>query len=387
MLVVAFLITFFFSVVAMLASYSPIAGAIGVFVATVSFMAIWMKFPLVFSGNSIFSPKYVKGLQDTVLIQSAQLKGALASLENAIVKVCGSFHDIARKARDTISDPSGKKGGLDLQTIINEGRETLEDLLNRIQEKSNLSLKTLARMEGIQVAMKEIVHITDEVEAIAENTKLLALNARIEATRMGEQGKGFTVISDEITVLAKQCTETGVRIRELAQKLNYDWSNAFEELQGLASSEMDQAQRSQRDVHQALSLLTQAYGDLQNAVESANYRSQSLSQDISQAVMALQFQDIVNQRVIHVIEALEDIGQDMNSYLKGKNTLGEDPEERFERLAKPYTMASERQALARQLGVTNVVQNEKPTQYQSQSSHQAPVATTESGLGDNVELF
>lgn len=63
--------------------------------------------------------------------------------------------------------------------------------------------------------VEQVKEMTVSIGEIAEETNLLALNASIEAARAGEQGKGFAVVADEVKKLAKQSSETAVKIQNM----------------------------------------------------------------------------------------------------------------------------------------------------------------------------
>jgi methyl-accepting chemotaxis protein len=71
-------------------------------------------------------------------------------------------------------------------------------------------------MQDLAAASVQIGEIVNLITSIAEQTKLLALNASIEAARAGEAGKGFTVVANEVKELARQTSEA---IDEIAKRV------------------------------------------------------------------------------------------------------------------------------------------------------------------------
>lgn len=67
--------------------------------------------------------------------------------------------------------------------------------------------------------VQEINGLTEEILAISSQTNLLALNASIEAARAGDAGKGFTVVAEEIRVLADHSREAVDKIQSVTQSI------------------------------------------------------------------------------------------------------------------------------------------------------------------------
>jgi len=64
-----------------------------------------------------------------------------------------------------------------------------------------------------------VEQITEHIFSISSQTNLLALNASIESARAGDAGRGFSVVSEEIRVLADETRSLTERIRKIVGEL------------------------------------------------------------------------------------------------------------------------------------------------------------------------
>ncbi len=85
-----------------------------------------------------------------------------------------------------------------------------------IEETANLTEEAIHNLE---MSITEISGFTNEIAEITGQTNLLALNASIEAARAGEHGKGFSVVADEVRILAERSKQSNSSITTMVSKM------------------------------------------------------------------------------------------------------------------------------------------------------------------------
>ncbi|MGF9910247.1 methyl-accepting chemotaxis protein [Brevibacillus porteri] len=89
---------------------------------------------------------------------------------------------------------------------------TLKQNMHSISEDMKASIQAMSSMRE---SMGDINEMLGLISAISKRTKLLSFNARIEASRAGQAGIGFSVVADEIRLLSDQTEEASARIQQV----------------------------------------------------------------------------------------------------------------------------------------------------------------------------
>lgn len=144
--------------------------------------------------------------------QAAAIQQTVSSVEEVNAMV--SRNAETARASKQVSDRS--------QTIANEGKKAIEEMLVSIGEIAESNGDIMAQVEQSNQRMSEIVQViraisekTSVINDIVFQTRLLSFNASVEAARAGEQGKGFAVVAEEVGSLAQMSGQAASEIADM----------------------------------------------------------------------------------------------------------------------------------------------------------------------------
>jgi ligand-binding sensor protein len=112
-----------------------------------------------------------------------------------------------------------KNMSTDLLESFSQISATMEELAASsisVNENQVMLNKEIANVRDISIQINTIL---DSIKKIADQTKMLGLNASIEAARAGEHGKGFAVVATEISKLSQNSKETAMDIVKLTDEI------------------------------------------------------------------------------------------------------------------------------------------------------------------------
>lgn len=181
-----------------------------------------------------------------VMKSSDELKTTAASTLSASEEIAKAVEDVAQnntKQATLVTDITKslgivEQGSIDITNNIKRIEdhtdslyrdcETMKNRINETRSSNDVLSENIgqiqSKIETTNITIQKMSDILATIEDIASQTKLLSLNASIEAARAGDSGRGFSVVADSIRTLAASTADELISIREIIESITKNFA-------------------------------------------------------------------------------------------------------------------------------------------------------------------
>lgn len=163
----------------------------------------------------------VTTLEEVKHAVDAQSSGA-SEQASSINQITASLSEIEKSSNQTIEKTKALgETAMRTQEKGELGLEAVEQSIlgmKAVREKVQMIAQTILELSN---KTQQIGEITAVVNSLAQQSKMLALNASIEAAKAGEAGKGFAVVAEEVKNLAEQSEQSTSQVQKIIEDIRH----------------------------------------------------------------------------------------------------------------------------------------------------------------------
>jgi methyl-accepting chemotaxis protein len=196
-----------------------------------------------------------------VSISSSQLSDATTAQAASIQETVASMEEMDAMLKQTSSSVQS------MLTICDTGKENTQ-LGQKVVERLLNSMEQLqisnARVQGIVRLIDEIKGKTAVINEIVFETRLLSVNASIEAARAGTHGKGFSIVAEEVGKLAAMSGRAAEEIKNLLESSISEVTQTV----SVTHQRLLEGQLSSKECEKSFGLMTNTLGKISNSAHA-----------------------------------------------------------------------------------------------------------------------
>jgi methyl-accepting chemotaxis protein len=215
------------------------------------------------------------------------MAAAMEQMSASVTEITSTMEELSASSSQ-IAEHSGSVAEIANQTWekSKQGAEAMQAVLARMSDIRADNRHNLQEIVDLGAKSKQIGKVMEIINAVADQTKLIAFNAALEASSAGEAGKRFSVVAGEIRRLADSVTDSTGDIEAKVQEIQDSISRLVvtsERGTTMIDAGMDVSTRTAQD----LSDLVRAADQTRGAARQISISTQQQKTASSQVVIAL----------------------------------------------------------------------------------------------------
>lgn len=237
-----------------------------------------------------------------------------AMVEQSTDDVTHKFHSLAESARiqtervfkltESASKIEFEGEMISLSKIIAIIDDGLNSVIERFVATSKHGVAMVYSLDDVIRDIDGVEKLIRDIEAINEQTSLLALNAMIEAARAGEAGKGFAVVASEVKALSQSVNTMANRMRDEVGNVSNGVKESHAQMQKVANIDVTENILAKDQIAKLMQCIVDQNTSFSSALSRSNELANDITGSVPEMVNTLQFQERVKQRLQIVVDAM-----------------------------------------------------------------------------------
>jgi len=229
--------------------------------------------------------------------ESRKVQQHISSVQNSTQVVWDQIDGIAHRSFEILSFQ--KDSSQKISQEISQIRKNIE-MFENIGVKFNQLFK---KSEELEKMKREVSGYVNVINDISDIINILALNASIEAGRVGEKGKGFAVVADEVRKLSSKTKSVSVSIAKTVGTLADTIVSVVQTIKF-----MDQ--EIKRIIEESKASLTSL-----QSIEQISRKAVDMITEISNSVEEIRsMTKEVSKRVVEAVDVMQKIGVQIENF-------------------------------------------------------------------------
>ncbi|MEQ1772747.1 MAG: hypothetical protein ABL891_03085 [Burkholderiales bacterium] len=263
-----------------------------------SLLGHWLESSQV-AGASI---QHARASLDDVTQQSEAAAANIGKSFRVIMDKTGQQMDSAvRLLKSSSGDGSGGSTWLSLPDFITAYERQLDNVTSRMMDFSKASEEMSRHQEVVREHSLAIDEMLDELRNMAARIRKLALDSTVAANRdANADSRWFIEIADRIRETSTSAHELTRRMRDGLEKIREVMGGTYDELSKSSDSVRLAAVQAKVDVSQLNIATMEKAREVTTTLEKITTLGTDVRNDINQIIIAMQYQDITQQKLEHI---------------------------------------------------------------------------------------
>ena len=258
---------------------------------------------------------------------TVELQRGSNSIEEGTRDLERTFVTAHRGIQETGSRIEGLDEGLmRVEQALAESSANLAQMKEQMEHVSSAIISAGEVFGQLREQTKEIGALADQMQSIAFNTTILAINASVEAARAGEYGVGFTVVANEVQRLAAESEGCTDKVGDVMTQINLKLEQTAKRMEESASIIRD-SQGTMHSMEEDFRHLEEHFGGLHQNIAEQNESVRQMDGEfglLEARVSEMNSSSAANRQVVEaIVSAIRDYQHQMELIVSDSRQLRE----------------------------------------------------------------